>query len=110
GAEGYYGAFTAAMHTDKAPHAGSDAIVGAAVLRHVPVISARQMLTWLDGRNNSSFGSLAWSNNSLTFTIAAATGADGMQAMLPTTSNAGMLLGVQLNGSTISFTKQTIKG
>ena len=39
-------------------HAGSDAIVASAQARGVPVVSAQQMLDWLDGRNGSSFGSL----------------------------------------------------
>jgi hypothetical protein len=110
GPEGYYGAFTANMHTDSAPHAGSDAIVGAALLRHVPVISAKQLLTWLDGRNGSTFGGLTWSNNRLAFRIDAASGADGMQAMVPTTSIVGPLIGITFDGSAISFTRQTIKG
>ena len=39
----------------------ADAIVASAKARGVPVVSAKQMLTWLDGRNGSSFGSIAWS-------------------------------------------------
>ena len=58
GPEGYYGVFTANMHTDNASLRGSDAIVASAQARGVPVVSARQMLTWLDGRNGSSFGSI----------------------------------------------------
>ena len=34
---------------------GADAIVAAAKARGVPVVSAKQMLAWLDGRNGSSF-------------------------------------------------------
>ena len=37
--------------------------------RGVPVVSARQMLDWLDGRNGSSFGDLAFSGNRLRFSI-----------------------------------------
>ena len=58
GPEEYYGAFTANMHTDSPESAGSDAIVAAAQIRGVPIVSARQMLTWLDGRNGSSFQKL----------------------------------------------------
>ena len=50
--QGYYGVFTANMHTDDADHAGADAIVAAAQARGVPVISAAQLLDWTDGRNN----------------------------------------------------------
>ena len=35
---------------------GADAIVAEAQARGVPVVSAAQMLDWLDGRNDSSFG------------------------------------------------------
>ena len=37
---------------------GQQTIVTPAIARGVPVVSARQMLTWLDGRNGSSFGNL----------------------------------------------------
>ena len=50
GAQGYYGAFNANMHTDISS-AGATAIVASAKARGVPVVSAQQMLTWLDGRN-----------------------------------------------------------
>ena len=56
--EGYYGVFTANMHTDNANSRGSNAIVASAQARGVPVVSAKQMLTWLDGRNGSSFGEI----------------------------------------------------
>ena len=37
--QGYYGVFTANMHTDNASHSGSDAIVASALARSVPVVS-----------------------------------------------------------------------
>jgi len=55
---GYFGVFTANMHTD---YNGNDsdtwstAIVNSAKARGIPVVSSKQMLTWLDGRNGSSF-------------------------------------------------------
>src|SRR6185295_3314029 len=62
GPQGYYGVFTANMHTDfndvnapKNSMVNSNAIIRSAQAHGVPVVSARQMLTWLDGRNNSSF-------------------------------------------------------
>ncbi len=110
GAEGYYGVFTANMHTDSASSGGSDAIIASAQSRGVPVVSGRQMLTWLDGRNGSSFGNLAWNGNTLTFTIAVGAGANGLRAMLPTTSAAGALTGITLGGIPVSYATQTIKG
>jgi hypothetical protein len=61
GAAGYYGAFTANMHTDfngNASETGSNQIVTSAQTRGVPVVTAKQMLDWLDGRNGSSFQSI----------------------------------------------------
>ena len=51
GPEGYYGAYVTNMHTDFPNHAGAQAIVASAQARGVPVISAKQLLDWLDGRN-----------------------------------------------------------
>ena len=111
GALGYYGAFTANMHTDNADSEGADDIVTSAQVHGVPVVSAKQMLTWLDGRNGSSFGSIAFSINRLDFTIAIAPGANGLRAMVPKTSALGGLVSsVTLNGSPVPFTIQTIKG
>jgi phosphodiesterase/alkaline phosphatase D-like protein len=110
GPEGYYGAFVANMHTDDVPSAGSDAIVAAAQARGVPVVSAQQMLTWLDGRNGSAFGAVAWSGNDLTFTVTTAAGANGLQAMIPTVSSKGTLTSVTRNGSPVAVTTETIKG
>ncbi len=113
GPQGYYGAFTANMHTDYNPSAGktgSDAIVASAMARGVPVITARQLLTWLDGRNGSSFQSLAWNGTALTFSVAVGSGANGLQTLVPTKVTAGTLTTITLNGSPVVFTTQTIKG
>ena len=110
GPEGYYGVFTANMHTDSASSSGSDAIVASAQSHNVPVVSARQMLTWLDGRNNSSFGGVTWNGNTLDFTIAPFSGSNGLRAMVPTSSSVGQLTGVTRNGSPVPTTARTIKG
>ncbi len=110
GTEGYYGAFVANMHTDDVDSSGADAIVASALARGVPVISARQLLTWTDGRNDSSFGSIDWSADELRFSIDAGAGAAGLQAMVPTSSKAGQLSVVRRGGSPIPTTLRTIKG
>ena len=110
GAQGFYGAFTANMHNDSVQSDGADAIIASAKARSVPVVSALQLLTWLDGRNSSSFGSVTWSGNTLSFNITQASGARNLQAMLPTTGPTGTLSSITLNGSAVSFTTQTIKG
>ena len=78
GSEGYYGAFTANMHTDSAASDGSDAIVASAQARGVPIVSARQMLQWWDGRNASAFSNLTWNGSTLSFSIIQASDANGL--------------------------------
>jgi hypothetical protein len=101
GSLGYYGVFTANMHTDQVDSPGSDFIINSAIARNVPVVSSRQMLAWLDGRNGSSFGSMVWSGNQLFFDIAVGAGATNLRAMVPTSSPFGALTGIQRNGVTI---------
>src|SRR5204863_431183 len=110
GATGYYGAFAANMHTDAAVHAGSQAIVASAQARGVPIVSATQMLSWIDGRNSTAFGPISWSNNVLTFNVVPGTGANGLQVMLPVNAGSMHLSSVSLNGGAVTFTTKTIKG
>jgi hypothetical protein len=110
GALGYYGAFTANMHTDAVASAGSDAIVSSALARGVSIVSAKQMLTWLDGRNQSAFGPMTWAGNALSFSVTPGTGAGGLQVMVPTLFGALHLTGITLNGVPVTSTTQTIKG
>ena len=110
---GYYGAFVANMHTDFNPSNGetwSNAIVNSAKARNIPVISARQLLDWLDGRNASAFQSIAWSGNVLSFTVAVGANANGLQALVPAAASSGGITGMTLNGAPITYTTQTIKG
>jgi hypothetical protein len=111
GTEGYYGVFTANMHTDTgANHVGSAAVINAALARNVPVVSAKQMLTWIDGRNNSSFGSITWNGNILSFTITAASGSTNLSGMLPANTGTAELSQITRNGTVLPFTLTTIKG
>ncbi|HSL00487.1 MAG TPA: N,N-dimethylformamidase beta subunit family domain-containing protein [Rubrobacteraceae bacterium] len=112
GPQGYYGAFTTNMHTDRGDHSDARAIVNSAKSRGVPVVSARQMLEWLDGRNGSSFENIRWSadTDELTFTVSAGSGANGLQAMVPVKSDNGTLAGLTRDGSRVDTTKKTIKG
>ena len=69
GSNGYYGAFVANIHTDHAASTDSDAIVASAQARDVPIISAKQLLEWVDGRDRSSFDSFGWSSKTLSFKV-----------------------------------------
>ena len=111
GPNGYYGVFGANMHTDNvAPHGGAEAIVASALARGVPVISYKQLLDWVDGRNASTIRSMDWDAGVFTFTTTIASGARGLQTMLPTRGPAGTLSALTCGGSPKAFTVQTIKG
>ncbi|GAA1404702.1 hypothetical protein GCM10009639_50810 [Kitasatospora putterlickiae] len=113
GAQGYYAALTANIHTDFAGSGASDAVIAAAKARGVPVVSGRQMLTWLDGRNGSAYTRLAWhpatgGGGSLTFDITG--GATGLRAMLPFNAASGTLTGISSGGRPVPYRIETVKG
>ena len=110
GAEGYYGAYTVNAHTDSAQSDVADAVVTSARARGVPLVSAKQMLTWLDGRNASSFGAIAFNGGTLSFTVTKDASANGLQAMLPLRSGNALLLGLTREGATVSYSVNTVKG
>jgi hypothetical protein len=112
---GYYGAFVANMHNDTADPTAASSIGTAAILasaqsRGVPIISAVQLLKWLDGRNGSSFSLQSWDGATLAFNILVGSNAQGLQAMLPATFSGTPLNSLTLNGSPVSHTLQTVKG
>ena len=111
GAEGYYGAYTVNAHTDEAASAVSDAVVSSALARGVPIVSSLQMLSWLDGRNSSSFGSITWNGSALGFTVTQGAGASGLlQAMVPAKTAGGSLASLTRGGSPVTFIVETVKG
>ena len=113
GPKGYFGVFCANMHTDingGLSSNGSDAIIAAAKARKVPVISAKQMLNWLDGRNTSSFENIVWNKNQLSFDINAGDKTLGLNALLPTNLPKGKLKSILKNGKNLPFTTEIIKG
>ena len=108
---GYYGAFNANMHTDSSTTFEDDNLISSAQARGVPLISGKQLVTWLDGRNASSFANMSWSANTLSFEIAVGAGANGLTGMLPTAGPSGTQLSTLSRGGTaVTFTTSTIKG
>ena len=115
GPKGYYGVFCANMHTDSNNSdnpsvIGSNAIVASAIANEIPVISAKQMLTWLDGRNASTYTNISFADNTLAFEITQASGAHDLQGMIPVTSSNGELISLLRSGSPVSYTTEIIKG
>jgi hypothetical protein len=111
GDQGYYGVFTANMHTDSASHPGSDAIVAVAKANGVPVISAAQLLDWTDGRNDSLFTGLGYADGRLTFGIVpGGAGARGLEAMIPAAAPRGGLSSLTRDGQPVTPLTRTVKG
>ena len=87
------------MHTDNpAPQPGAEAIVASAQARGVPVISYKQMLDWVDGRDDSTIRGLDWSAGTLHFVTTVGAGANGLQTMLPMQGPTGTLSGITCGG------------
>jgi Domain of unknown function (DUF4082)/Bacterial Ig-like domain/Bacterial Ig domain/Secretion system C-terminal sorting domain len=107
---GYYGVFAANMHTDYAASGGSDAIIQATQALQIPVVSAKQMLDWLDGRNNSTFSNYSWANNKLGFTVIQDPKALNLKGMLPRVVAAGTFISLTQNGVAVNTTTDSIKG
>lgn len=115
GPKEFYGAFTANMHTDYPESTGSDAIIRAAQSRGVPIISARQMLTWLDGRNSSSFQNLSWEGHTLKFTVSVGEGGQGIHTMIPMCSSGRRVREISFNSGSVktqpvSYQTKTVTG
>ena len=66
GADGYYGVFTANIHTDRSV-APAEEIIAEAQAAGVPVITAAQLLDWTDGRNGSQFQNVGYGSGLLRF-------------------------------------------
>jgi predicted secreted protein len=110
GAEEQYGAYTVNAHTDNAIIPESTTTTQAAVARGLPVISAKQLLTWLDGRNSSSFSNIGWAGNTLTFTVNSGTGAMGLTTMLPYRAGSRVLSTVSRGSTDVPFEIRVVKG
>lgn len=106
----YFGVFTANMHNDDIKSPGANSILSSAQKHHVPVISAVQLLKWLDGRNASKFRNLEWSDNKLSFSIDVGIGGNGIEVMLPIHSASGDLVSLSLSGTALKWQKRTVSG
>ena len=118
--KGYWGVFTANNHNDLDPDAGNvaggDALIQAVQAKaaargvQIPIISAKQLLDWTDGRGASSFQGVSFAGGQLTFRIARGPNTTGLQAMIPINGSTGALQGLSRDGQGVGYATQTIKG
>ena len=109
GPQGFYGVFTANIHTDRTEGPALE-IIEVAKANNVPVVTAKQMLDWVDGRNNSSFGGVGFQGNRLTFNLQRAAGANGLEAMVPMAGPTGGLNGLSRGGAAVNYEVRNVKG
>jgi|GEM_PF-1498929 len=109
GPEGYYGFFVANMHTDVNPFPMSDAIVMSALNRGVPIITAKQLLDWWDGRNASTIQPVLSTTNQEVFHVTANALARGLQVMVPVPPGR-QVSAVRYNGTARMWALKQIKG
>jgi large repetitive protein len=107
GPEGFYGVF--GTHYDYSDLFDRQ-LLNSAKSRQVSLISAQQLLTWLDGRSSSSFGNPTWDGTQLGFSITVGAGAANLYALIPHQTTGGQLSSLTINGAPVSFTVETIKG
>ncbi|MRX52048.1 hypothetical protein GI374_16845 [Paracoccus sp. S-4012] len=76
----------------------------------VALITAQQILDWLDGRNASGFTDVGWDGDTLTFDVSLAPGAERASVLLPARFGAGHLVDVTCGRRKLPQTHETIKG
>lgn len=87
-----------------------DILINLARQAGVPLISAAQMLTWVDGRNRSHFTEIGWQDGILRFNVDLSPGAEQARVLLPFKSPAGQLASIRCSGEPVDFVVQNIKG
>ncbi|MCV9966818.1 Ig-like domain-containing protein [Pararhizobium sp. BT-229] len=108
GAQGYYGAF--GTHYDFTDDFDTQ-LTAAAKARGVPLVSAKQLLDWTDGRNNSHFAHIAWSGDVLTFDAHADKQTETMlRGMIPARTDRGKVFAISRDGISVDYKTETIKG
>jgi hypothetical protein len=117
GPEGYFGVFGARY--DYRGDGFETTILNSARERDVSLISAQQLLTWLEGRSSSSFGNVQWwtpsdeferPDHELRFSITVGAGADNLFVIIPNQRRGRQVSSITINDAPVSFEVQTIKG
>jgi hypothetical protein len=107
GPEQLFGAF--GTHYDYSD--SYDKVLIEEALKHqIAMISADQMLRWLDARNGSLFRDLVWSGSRLTFTTELKPGAEYATVLLPAVSRGLRLATVTCSSADVDFHVEVIKG
>lgn len=105
---GYFGVL--GTHFDFSDDFGRQ-LMDTATRLDVPMISAKQLLEFTDGRNASTVTDLVTEKGEVGFTVSSDSRVEGMlQVMLPVRSDTGELSALRSEGEKVSFKIRTIKG
>lgn len=105
---GYYGAF--GTHYDYTDWFDRQ-LVAAGKARGIPMVSAAQLLAWLDARAAATFTPVTWNGTTATFDAAVpAEARELMRGMIPLSTTRGVLTTLTKDGRDLPFTIETIKG
>ncbi|WP_185996142.1 Ig-like domain-containing protein [Nocardioides campestrisoli] len=108
GPEGYYGAF--GTHLDFTDDFG-DQLLAVGRELDVPLVSADQMLDWVDGRNASTVEDVAWDEAGMRFSVRADERTAGMlRGMLPVRALGGELTSIRRAGRPAQHEVRVVKG
>lgn len=107
GAEQFFGAF--GTHFDYSDRF-SEVLLSVARQHGVALVTADQMLSWLDGRNSSRFDDIAWQNSTLRFTVHVGAGAEAAFATLPFVFDDKEITAITCGSERLSFEVETLKG
>lgn len=107
GPEQFFGAF--GTHYDHSDDYDT-LLIEAARHYDVPLITADQMLSWLNARNGSRFEQIEWRDATLRFVVRLGPGAKAASVTLPAVFKGADLSRVSCHGEPVAFTVQTIKG
>ena len=108
GSEGYYGAF--GTHLDFTDGFGDELLTVGREL-DVPMVSAEQMLDWVEGRNASTVEHLRRADAEMRFTVQADERTSGMlRGMLPVQALSGELVAIRRGGRPVEHEVRVVKG
>jgi hypothetical protein len=107
GPEGYVGII--GVHVDYTD-AIARQVLNAAQARGIPLVSAAQVLSWIEARDASRYSQVKWDRSSLVFMISAPPAARYLVGTLPLLSRGRDLISLTFDGIDVPFTARRFKG
>ena len=105
---GYYGAF--GTHYDYSDSFDRQ-LIASGKAQGVPMVSAAQLLTWLDARSATAFTPVDWQGSAASFSASVpAEARELVRGMIPLSTSSGVLTTLTRGGEPVPFSVESIKG